>query len=238
MVAVKTKPKTCSLLTPSSNSIGEKTLDNDWERVLVNPCFLRYGGASLMAAVIDFSSVWLVGVVIRVFNPFFTCFWANFPIFQLIFSYFLREAETYIFPIFFPILGRRPEMGSVPGKQDPKIRVLCPSFVGCLEKGWNRQGVRLQYSDAPTTLETCLEHPFTQPIANKLLHSKQQKSCNSSSTIANYCVAWTIARTIATANNYCSDTPCGIHPFSEHPRYVGEMRSANGTWNLIKSISE
>ena len=27
----------------------------------------------------------------------------------------------------------------------------------------------------------------------------------------------TIARTIATAKNYCSDTPCGIHPFSEHP---------------------
>ena len=28
---------------------------------------------------------------------------------------------------------------------------------------------------AATTLETCLEHPFTQPIANKRLHSKQQK---------------------------------------------------------------
>ena len=41
---------------------------------------------------------------------------------------------------------------------------------------------------------------------------------HSSSIIADYCVAWTIARTIATANNYCSDTPCGIHPFSEHPK--------------------
>ena len=90
--------------------------------------------------------------------------------------------------------------------------------LGCLEKGWSRQGVRLQYSTAPTTLETCSEHPFTQPIPNKLLHSKQQKECNSSSTIASCCVAWTIARTIATANSYCSDTPCGIHPFSELPR--------------------
>ena len=45
----------------------------------------------------------------------------------------------------------------------------------CLEKGWNRQGVRLQYLAAATTLEACLEHPFTQPIANKLLHLKQQK---------------------------------------------------------------
>ena len=92
-------------------------------------------------------------------------------------------------------------------------------FLGCLEKGWNRQGVRLQYLAAATTLETCLEHPFTQPIADKLLHSKQQKLCNSCSTIASYCVAWTIARTVATANNYCSDTPCGIHPFSEHPNF-------------------
>ena len=30
-----------------------------------------------------------------------------------------------------------------------------------------------------------------------------------------YWVAWATARTIATANHYCSDTPCGIHPFSE-----------------------
>ena len=50
-------------------------------------------------------------------------------------------------------------------------------LVGCLEKGWNRQGVRLQYLAAATTLKTCLEHPFTQPIADKLLHLKKQK-CN------------------------------------------------------------
>ena len=52
------------------------------------------------------------------------------------------------------------------------------TVFGCLEKGWNRQGVRLQYLVAATTLKTCLEHPFTQPIANKLLavlHSKQRK---------------------------------------------------------------
>ena len=41
--------------------------------------------------------------------------------------------------------------------------------------------------------------------------------CHSSSTIASCCVAWTIARTIAKANHYFSDTLCGIHPFSEHP---------------------
>ena len=43
---------------------------------------------------------------------------------------------------------------------------------------WRRvksAGVRLQYLAAAITLETCLEHPFTQPVANKLLHSKQQK---------------------------------------------------------------
>ena len=49
-------------------------------------------------------------------------------------------------------------------------------MVGCLEKWWNRQGVRLQYLAAATTLETCLQHPFTQPIANKLVHPKQQKN--------------------------------------------------------------
>ena len=42
---------------------------------------------------------------------------------------------------------------------------------------------------AATTLETCLQRPFTRTIANELLHSKQQKECNSFSTIANYCVA-------------------------------------------------
>ena len=50
-------------------------------------------------------------------------FVAIFPIFRLIFPYFPGEAETYIFPIFFPISGRRPEMGSVPGKQDRKSRI-------------------------------------------------------------------------------------------------------------------
>ena len=49
-------------------------------------------------------------------------------------------------------------------------------LVGCLEKQWNREGVRLQYLAAATTLETCLEHPFTQPFANKLLHSNQQNA--------------------------------------------------------------
>ena len=42
-------------------------------------------------------------------------------------------------------------------------------------EGVNRQGVRLQYLAAATTLKTCLEHPFTQPTPNKLLHTKQQK---------------------------------------------------------------
>ena len=44
-------------------------------------------------------------------------FGAIFPIFQLFFAYFPGEAKTYILPI----SGRRPEMGSVPGKQDHKI---------------------------------------------------------------------------------------------------------------------
>ena len=43
-------------------------------------------------------------------------FGAIFPISQLIFSYFSGEAETYIFPIFFPFRAS----GSVPGKQDRK----------------------------------------------------------------------------------------------------------------------
>ena len=42
----------------------------------------------------------------------FSYFLANF------FPIFPGEAETYIFPIFFPISGLRPEMESVPGKQD------------------------------------------------------------------------------------------------------------------------
>ena len=115
------------------------------------------------------------------------------------------------------------------------LRIARATKFGCLEKGWNRQGVRLQYLAAATTLETCLEHPFTQPIANKLLHSKQQKECNSSSAIASYCVAWTIARTIATAKNYCSDTPCGIHPFSEHPISAGGFRQKQGPGNLTSN---
>ena len=96
-----------------------------------------------------------------------------------------------------------------------------PCFT--LPQGWNWQGVRLQYLAAVTTLETCLEHPFTQPIADKRLHLKQQKERNSSSTIASYCVAWTIVRTIATANNYCS---CGIHPFSELPKTLCNIQDA------------
>ena len=50
------------------------------------------------------------------------------------------------------------------------------------------------------------------------LHSKTAEECNSSSTTANYCVTWTIARAIATEDNYCGDSPCGIHPLSELPR--------------------
>ena len=108
---------------------------------------------------------------------------------------------------------------SVSGLKTPLGRLFWDfrGLIGCLEKGWNRQGVRLQYLAAATTLETCLEHLFTQPFANKLLQSKQQRQCNSSSTIASYCVAWTIARTNSRASNYCSDTPCGIHPFSKLP---------------------
>ena len=72
---------------------------------------------------------------------------------------------------------------------------------GCLEKGWNRQGVGMQYLPRQPALETCLERPFARSIANKLLHSKQQGKCNSFSTTANDCIAWTIAQTIATDNN-------------------------------------
>ena len=39
-------------------------------------------------------------------------------------------------------------------------------------------------------------------IADELLHSKQQKECDSFLTTANY-------------PNYCGDSPCGIHPFSK-----------------------
>ena len=52
-------------------------------------------------------------------------------------------------------------------------------------------------------------------FVHDLLHSKHLKECNSSSTIANYCVTRTIARAIATEDNYCGDTPCGVHPLSE-----------------------
>ena len=45
-------------------------------------------------------------------------FGASFPSFRPVFFFFPGEAETYIFLFFFPISGRRPEMGSVPGKQD------------------------------------------------------------------------------------------------------------------------
>ena len=47
-----------------------------------------------------------------------------------------------------------------------------------------------------TTLEICLELLFTRAIA--LLQSKQHREWNSFSTTANYCIALTIARTIAT----------------------------------------
>ena len=69
-----------------------------------------------------------------------------------------------------------------------KIPPNTPKIPDALSRVFG-EGVRLQYPAAATTLETCLEPPFTQPIANKLLHSKQQKECNSSSTIASYCVA-------------------------------------------------
>ena len=48
--------------------------------------------------------------------------------------------------------------------------------IGCLEKGWNAQGVTLQYLAAATTLETCLEHPFTQPKEDKLLHNSRNNA--------------------------------------------------------------
>ena len=98
-------------------------------------------------------------------------------------------------------------------------RFWFPSLnFGRLEKGRNRQGVRLHFLPRQASLETCLERPFSRTIARELLHSKQQKECNSFSSIANYCVARTIARTIATDKNYCGNTPCGIHPFSELPK--------------------
>ena len=110
-------------------------------------------------------------------------------------------------------------------KTDSHCGIPCDAWVcgevGCLEKGWNRQGVTLQYLAVAATLETCLEHPFTQPIANNLLHSKQQKECNSSLTIQHHCE---LLRRMNYCTNYCDSKqilqrhPLRNPPLPEHPR--------------------
>ena len=84
---------------------------------------------------------------------------------------------------------------------------------------------------------TCRGNPHLRHVWNvpshEFLHSKQQKECDCFSTIVNYCVVWTIAA----ENNYCSETPCGIHPFSEHPlreRFAAGPRSKwRNRWCLL-----
>ena len=75
-----------------------------------------------------------------------------------------------------------------------------------------------------TTLETCLERPFTRAIVNELLHSNQQKNaivCQPLQTVASH-ELW---HDLLQQNNYCGNTPCGIHPFSELPNQVRTFAS-------------
>ena len=72
-----------------------------------------------------------------------------------------------------------------------------------------------------TTLETCLEGPFTRTIiASDLLHLKQQKERNSFSDHyerlrrMNYCT-----------NVSTAQLSCGIHPFSELPSLSSPNRA-------------
>ena len=84
------------------------------------------------------------------------------------------------------------------GTQVPAApRTRKPRFVSA---SWINRGVR--------------SFPSHEPPANERLYAKQQKNAMVFSTIANHCVG-TIAQIFATDSNYCSDTPCGIHLFSE-----------------------
>ena len=62
-------------------------------------------------------------------NPIFTHFWAIFPIFRLIFSYFLGEAETYIFPIFFLFRAGGPKWGLYQANRIPSLVVIYSNWV-------------------------------------------------------------------------------------------------------------
>ena len=54
-------------------------------------------------------------------NPIFSHFWAIFPIFRLIFSYFLGEAETFFFPIFFLFRAGGPKWGLYQANRIPRL---------------------------------------------------------------------------------------------------------------------
>ena len=177
--------------------------------------------------------------------------------------------------------------------------------IGCLEKGWNRQGVRLEYvpegpkikqirdferdwnfrarmkfsSEPPSPFfvgklrrqdwhfrarlkisieienfkrdwiflivgpsgvvprRPHLKHVWNIP-SHELLQtndcSKQRKECNSFLTTANYCVPWTIARTTATEDNYCGDTPRRIHPLSELHKKSSCLKSLCSLFSVPK----
>ena len=71
-------------------------------------------------------------------------------------------------------------------------------------------------SPAATTLEICLERSFTRATANRLLHPRNSRKnaivLRPLRTIASH---EPIARKNCDRNNYCGNTPCGSHPFSE-----------------------
>ena len=80
-------------------------------------------------------------------------------------------------------------------------------------------------------LETCVEHPFTRTIANKLLHSKQRKECNSFLwPLQTICVPWTIVRASADRRQLLERHPLQSTP-SPNSQFVTvrRMSDVNGS---------
>ena len=95
--------------------------------------------------------------------------------------------------------------------------------LGCLEKGWNARGA-VAILAAVTTLEICLERPFTRMIANERLHLKQLKECNKFSAIA----------TISYCTNYCDrKLLLRRHPLRNPPL----LRTPNNRSWVVKSLT-